>query len=236
MRHGGSVANLSSDDSGTSFIEFSVVFPLSVLVILGMVDAALLMFDWSSATKATYAGARTAVVIDPVAGAARFNLSSYASQSTHSGRYCFNPANGTADSTANCPSVNVTCTGSNAGGGGSCTTGSFNKAAFDEIFRSVQDNYPYRRLDRRQVQVSYVTTNLGFVGQETFSGGTGELPMNVSVELRCLTHEFFFVGPLLGWALASLPAACAGVTADTEPGILMPPVYTTFPREDRAPN
>ncbi len=236
MKRDGSVDKLLKDDRGTSLVEFTVVFPLTVLVILGTVDATLLMFDWSSATKATYAGAREAIVSDPVAGAARFNVSSYTTQSTYSGRYCFDPSNGSADPIAKCPAVDVTCTGNNTGAGGTCATGSFNKPAFDRIFQAVQNNYPYRQLDRRQVQVSYATTNLGFVGQESFSGGSGELPMNVSVELRCITHEFFFVGPLLDWALSSLPVACAGITTGTEPGIIMPPFYTTLPSEDLSTN
>lgn len=228
---------LRHDQRGSSIVEFTVVFPLALVVILGLVDASLVMFDWASATKATYAGARYAVVNDPVASAARFDLTAYSAQSSYSGRYCFDPANGTADATAACPSVNVTCTGDTGAGGGSCTGGaSFSKAAFDGIFAKVQENYPYRRLDRRQVQVSYVTTNLGYVGQESFNGGSGELPMNVTVRLRCLTHAFFFIGPLVGLTFPGLPAGCNGITTGTESGVIMPPFSSTLPSEDMATN
>jgi Flp pilus assembly protein TadG len=233
------VASLHADESGTSLIEFTVVFPLTVLVILGTVDAALLMFDWSSATKATYAGARTAVLTDPVAKATHFNLSSYTTQSTYSGRYCFDASNGNADATAACPTFSFSCTGDTTSGGGSCTgstNSAFDKAAFDTIFAAVQQAYPYRTLDRGQVKVSYATTNLGFVGQQSFNGGTGELPMNVSVELRCITHEFFFVAPFVRWAFPNLPQTCRGITTGTEDGMIMPPFYTTLPSEDLATN
>jgi Flp pilus assembly protein TadG len=233
------VASLRADESGTSLVEFTVVFPLTVLVILGSVDAALLMFDWSSATKATYVGARTAALTDPVAKATHFNLSSYTAQSTYSGRYCFDASNGNADPKAACPTFSFSCTGDTTAGGGSCTGSSasaFDKAAFKTIFDSVQQAYPYRKLDPRQVKVSYATTNLGFVGQQSFTGAYGELPMNVSVELRCITHQFFFVTPFLQWAFPSLPQACNGITTGTEDGITMPPFYTTLPSEDLATN
>lgn len=230
--------NLHRDQRGTSLIEFTVVFPLTVLVILGTVDASLLMFDWSSATKATYAGARTATITDPVANGARFTLP-YSTQATYSGRYCFDATTGQADATASCPTFSFVCTGDYTGSGGSCsgsTTSTFNKAAFDAIFNSVQAAYPFRALDRRQVRVSYATTNLGFVGQQSFNGGQGELPMNVSVELRCMTHEFYFVGGLLDWVFGSLPASCSGITTGAENGLIMPPFYTTLPSEDLATN
>lgn len=228
------MSRLGRDERGTSFVEFTVVFPLTILVILGTVDASLLVFDWSSATKATYAGARTAIVSDPVASAARFTLASYTTQSTYSGRYCYNAANGNADGTAACPTVNVTCKGDNTGTGGSCTSGDFNKAAFDAIFNQVQAAYGFRSLDRRQVQVTYATTNLGFVGQQSFDGSSGELPMNVTVELRCITHQFFFVNALMRWTFSSLPAGCAGVPAPD--GVIMPPFTTTLPSEDLTSN
>lgn len=233
------MARFRNDEGGTSFIEFTVVFPLTILVILGSVDAALLMFDWSSATKATYAGARQAALSDPVAKATRFDLSRYTTQASYSGRNCFDANTGDADATAACPSFSFTCTGDTSGSGGSCTgstTSAFDKAAFDAILASVQEAYPFRTLDRRQVRVSYATSNLGFVGQQNFTGGYGELPMNVSVELRCITHRFHFVGPLLGWAFSALPSECNGITSNTEEGIIMPPFYTTLPSEDLATN
>lgn len=223
---------LLRDEAGTSFIEFTVIFPLTVLVVLGTVDASLLMFDWSSATKATYAGARTATVTDPVAGDAHFSLTSYTSQASYSGKYCFQQGNGKPDTTAACPTVNVTCTGDTTKAGGSCSSGSFDAKAFKAIFDSVQNAYPYRKLDPRQVRVSYVTSSLGFVGQQSFDGTMGELPMNVSVELRCLTHQFYFVSGLVDWTFGTLPKDCSGIALGTDPGLVMPPFYTTLPSED----
>lgn len=212
-----------------------MVFPLVIVVILGLVDASLVMFDYASATKATYAGARFAVTNDPVASTARFDLSSYSAQSSYSGRYCFSSADGTADSTASCPSVNVTCTGGTTSG--SCTGNAvFNDTVFTKIFKTVQDNYPYRTLDRQQLQISYVTTNLGYVGQQNFAGDAGELPMNVTLQLRCLTHRFFFVGPLVKMVFPSLPSSCAGITTGTDAGVIMPPFSTTLPSEDLTTN
>jgi hypothetical protein len=76
------------------------------------------------------------------------------------------------------------------------------------------------------VQISYETNNLGIVGQ-TWSGNTFEfsLPMNVTVSLTGLTHQFYFISPLLqffGGGVAATPA--------------IPPFATTMQSEDMFTN
>ena len=218
-------------ESGASLVEFTLVFPLLVLVCLGTIDAALLMIDYSAGTAATYKGARMAVVTDPVSSAAQFTLSSYSTKPAMSGASCADTI-GNASGTAICPTVNVTCTGDNTAAGGSCTSGTFNKAAFDKIFNTIQNFYVGRLLDRRQVQVTYASTNLGFVGQQSFDGTKGEVPLNVTVQLRCMTHPLYFLNGFLSWTYPGLAGGCTGITTGAGTGLTMPPFATTLPSDD----
>lgn len=232
MKENGLANNHHSDERGSVIVELALVFPLLVLIILGIVDASMLMYDWGAATKATYRGARVAAVNNPVAASARFPISDYTTMLTKAGNYCF-LTDGTVDTSAACPTVNITCKGA-AGSGGSCDVGSFNDTSFTKIFDAVQSMYPFR-LSRAQVQVQYQTTGTGFVGQPSFDGTSGELPMNVTVSLRCIKHQFYFVGGLMGWVFPDLAASCSDVTSDTAAvqtkGVTLPNFYTTLPSE-----
>lgn len=237
-------SKLHTDQSGAALLEFAVVFPLAVLVILGTVEASLLMLDWAAGTKATYLGARVAVVSDPVADGARFSMSSYTNLTTKSGAYCVTTT-GTTATDAGCPTVSITCTGNaDINADGTCTSGTFNKTAFKKIFDAVQRAYIGRKLDPQQVQVSYVTTDLGFVGQQRYydetvldkDKTTGELPLNVTVSLRCMQHQFYFIGGLLRWAFPAQSGTCSGITTGGTKGMAMPNFYTTLPSEDLSTN
>ncbi len=53
---------LLRDCEGSALVEFTVVFPIFMLVAFGTVDVSYMLFEWSQANKATYIGApRTAV-------------------------------------------------------------------------------------------------------------------------------------------------------------------------------
>src|SRR5262245_53640875 len=120
MRSAGSVNRLLRDSSGASLVEFTLVFPVVLLVSLGIVDVAYMLWEWGEANKATHIGARRAVVLDPVATAVT-DLT-YSSAATQTGKLCFDPATGAADtSVANCPTVDTVCTP--AATGGNCTNG-----------------------------------------------------------------------------------------------------------------
>ena len=189
------------DCVGSSLVEFTVVFPVFILIVLGTVDVALMLFDWTLANKASYMGARRAVVTNPVAA----GITNLPYDPTKLGLLCFNPADGAP--TGNCPSVQdsysdpprpVVCTP--AATTGSCTGGySFDDGPFDchctsptapvPIFNQMQQIFP--RLQRQNVTISYKTNNLGFVGRPD------GLPMNVTVSITGMTHQFYFLGPIM---------------------------------------
>ena len=57
---------LLHDQSGASAAEFSLVLPLLILLLFGMIDTGRYMWEYNRAEKATQMGARFAVVTNPV--------------------------------------------------------------------------------------------------------------------------------------------------------------------------
>ena len=183
------------DRTGSMFVEYAIVLPLFISLMLGTVDVAYMLFEWDLANKAAYVGARTAVVSSPVAQQITTNLTYNAS----AGQLCFNPANGSANTDSNgndyCPTVSSVCT---ASGGGSCTNGyTFDSTAFATILGNMQAIFP--RLQQQNVRISYQTNGLGFALQP------GGLPMNVTVSITGMTHQFFFISSILSGTISAAP-------------------------------
>lgn len=59
---------LLRDRSGASAAEFALVLPLLLLFLFGIIDGGRLLWEFNRAEKATQAGARFAVVSDPIPG------------------------------------------------------------------------------------------------------------------------------------------------------------------------
>jgi Flp pilus assembly protein TadG len=214
-----SVKRLWRDLTGSVLVEYTVVFPLFIVVVLGTVDVSYMLYEWGLANKAAYMGARKAVVSNPVASA----VSSPAYSSTQLlqlGQLCFDAATGVAN--ANCPSQNYVCTP--AATAGACTNGgAWAENAFTPILTEMQRVFP--RLNRQNVQISYQTNTLGFVGRP------GGLPLHVTVSIQCMTHQFFFIDALMGWIFTP-PTGCP--TAPAGPRI--PTFASTLQSEDMTTN
>lgn len=56
------VARIIKDQSGASAVEFAMVLPLLLILLLGIIDAGRFAWEYNRAEKATQAGARVAVV------------------------------------------------------------------------------------------------------------------------------------------------------------------------------
>lgn len=209
------------DRDGAALIEFTLVFPIVLLIVLGVVDVTLLMIDWSSYNRATYAGARIAAVSNPVA----MNINA-AIAGTSPGDACIDPSSGV--STGNCTARNAaTCVATGVTSGGNCTGGySFSDAALNNIVTEMKKSFS--NLDRRQVSVTYTPIMMGYVGRPD------GFPMNVTVSIRCVQHQFYFLQSLMGWTMPSPPAACNGIAVPT--GVVMPAFATTLPSEDLQTN
>ena len=221
---------------GAALLEFMMVFPLVMLVVLGSIDTSLLIPDMAQVNKATYAGARAAVVSDPLFGSVTWNCDALAVP----GDACYNDADGT--NTGKCRTVLdqrciATAGNSSVATAGQCCNAlasnclawtSTDLSVFNSVFKQMIRASPERSLDARQVQIGHQTTGLGFVKQP------GGQPLNVSVSIRCMPHRFFFLNSFMGWIFSSLPTYCPRdlrTKAGTS-GPIMPATSSTLPGED----
>jgi hypothetical protein len=172
-------------------VEHSIIFPLFILLTLGTVDLAYMLHEWALANKAAYVGARRAVVSNPVAQNITNNadLGYTATQLQNVGALngadaCFNLSDGSSN--GNCPSTGrIICTST------ACnpTTYGFDSVAFTNIFNAMQPVFP--RLQTTNVTIWYETNGSGYVARP------GGLPMNVTVSITGMQHQFFFAPGLL---------------------------------------
>jgi hypothetical protein len=200
------------DIAGSVLVEYAVVFPLFMLVTLGTVDVTYMLYEWALANKATYVGARVAVVSNPVAQNITEDRLLYdASQLKQMGQYCFDLATGTGNGNCPPPSVKVDCTSS------ACTpdTFGFDSSAFTNvngtgIFDRMKVIFPSLQPDN--VTISYQLNGSGYVGRPR------GLPMNVTVSVQNVTHQFYFIAAIMrffGGRFASTPALPAFATTLT---------------------
>ena len=197
---------LLRDIRGSVLVETTIVLPMLLVLVLGTIDVTYMFYDWALANKATYVGARMAVTSDPIDPDVT-NLNYTSTQLQNIGQSCL---------VVSCPSANSVCTG--AASGGSCTSGTFQNTAFTRIFDTMQR--VFSRLQRQNVTISYQTNGTGVVGQ-TWDGSADPgnpqftLPMNVTVSITGMTHQFYFISPLmrfLGVGVSATPAIPAFAT------------------------
>jgi hypothetical protein len=226
--------NLLRDIRGHVLVETAVVLPLFILLVFGTIDVSSMLAERAMANKAAYIGARTAVVADAVASGITSPTYSTA-QTALAGDPCFDPSTGaraTKNGTNVCPAIAPTdCTGAAGSGNGSCTNGyTFNDTsphfAFTTIFNRMAGVYP--GLQRQNVKVSYAPAfcatgstsaacssfadtsySLGYGGQP------GGLPMNVTVSITGMIHQFYFIAPIMKFFGGIFPNSVAIPTFST---------------------
>src|SRR3974390_1022422 len=98
------------DSAGSVLVEYTVVFPLLILTLLGTTDVANMLFQWAQANKAAYIGARTAIVSNPIPQSITSDSSLYTSTqlTQHLGDFCFDFSTGSSVTPAACPSASLT--------------------------------------------------------------------------------------------------------------------------------
>jgi Flp pilus assembly protein TadG len=196
---------LASDERGATFVEFTIMIPLVFVVLLGMVEFLLAFVQWNLAVKAVERGARIAVTSDPVdSGLNRINgLESGASaqrgDSLPFGYFA-----------VSCSGQSASCAGVV---GGSPTESAYDPVAMNRIVfghgvaNSCSDATNaanvgmcdiFGRITPANVVVEYRHTGLGFVGRPS------PVP-TVTVSLRDLFFEFFFIGHLLSSRRIAMP-------------------------------
>ena len=171
---------LYRDETGGVLVEATVMIVIMFVFVLGSVDFLMAMYQWNAAAKAVQVGARIAAVSDPVATGI----------STITGL-----EGGTAPGTVPPPSyATMTCSGT---GGTGCSTAAMNTLVFGRGSAACGDATSFYdtgmcdvfpRVQAANVTVSYVYSGLGFAGRPG-----GAVP-TITVELRNLNFQFFFLG------------------------------------------
>jgi hypothetical protein len=212
MRSNLLVGKIWRDIAGSALVEYTVVFPVFILVTLGTVDVTYMLYEWALANKATYVGARAAVVLNPVAhNIIEDNLLYSQSQLTKIGQFCFDFTTGLGN--GNCPAstmkvvcTSTECTPNKFGFDGSSFTNVNGTGVFDRM------KVIYPRLQPGNVTISYELNGSGYVGRP------GGLPMNVTVSIQNMTHQIYFLAGIMrffGGTFASTPAIPAFATTLT---------------------
>ena len=216
-------SSLRRDDSGATFVEFAVVFPILMFFVLGAVDVSPADGQLDAATIAPpMPGARFAAISNPVATGINTTIAGGTA-----GNSCINPNTGA--STGNCTARSATTCIATGATTGSCTNSyTFDNAALDAIVAKMKEVMIEGTLDRRQVSVTYTPITMGYVGRPD------GFPMNITVAIRCVRHRFYFMQGLMRWTFPALTGTCAGIPVPE--GITLPDFATTMPSEDLTSN
>ena len=177
-------------------VETAVVMPILLVLVLGTIDVTYMFYDWALANKAAYMGARMAVTSNPVDPAVA-DLS-YTQAAENIGQSCL-----VLVALLLIPFARELRVGK----------------LYKRRQRCLYQNFSTQcrcvpRLQRQNVTISYQTNGTGVVGQAwEGSDDPGNpqftLPMNVTVSIAGMTHQFYFIAPLLqffGGAISAAPA------------------------------
>jgi Flp pilus assembly protein TadG len=219
-----SVVEAWRDLDGASLVEFTIIMPVLFILTLGTVDLGYFLYDCGMVSKAVYAGAHRAIVSNPAAS----TITTVAWTSADIGNDCST----SAGLSGFCTGYAATTTCTKTGNTGACTVGTYDNTAFTDIVSKMQTTLGCTAgsttclIQPANVSVTYaITGTLGFVGQPN------GLPMNITVAVSCVYHQFFFVGGLLNLTFPT-PQGCKG----TPNGWTIPSYATTLTSEDMATN
>lgn len=137
------------DRCGASAAEFALVLPMLLLFIFGIIDAGRYMWQINRMEKAAQMGVRMAVVTDPVSSAIN---ASYVGQ-------CATPLNQGDTIPASCFST-ITC--SKSGANATCTSGTADTDAFENVADHMRNYLPY--IQDANIQIIYSASGLGYAG------------------------------------------------------------------------
>src|SRR5215831_4103708 len=199
------------DEGGAVLVEVTVMMTIMFVFLLGAIEFLFAFYQWNAAAKAVQIGARIAAVSDPVAVGLNGLSRSVVSVNLPPG--------------AGMPAFEVTCKGatSNCTCVGLCTgLGDYNPQAMNTIVfgrgsRSCSDatNFYnagmcdiFSRITPANVVITYTQTGLGYAGRPG-----GPVP-TITIAIRDLPFQFFFLGGLLGFDRIKMPELATSITAE----------------------
>ena len=193
-------------------VEVTVMMTIMFVFLLGSIEFLFVFYQWNAAAKAVQIGARVAAVSDPVAeGLNRLSMGVVGSLA----------APGDA-----MPFFQITCDGGSGrcicNGAGTCPAGlAYDSAAMRTIVygrgsASCSDATSFydtgmcdvfARITPANVVIVYTQTGLGFAGRP---GGPAP---TITVSLKDLPLQFFFLSGLMGFKL-QMPSLTTSITAE----------------------
>jgi Flp pilus assembly protein TadG len=202
---------LLGDQRGAVLVEATVMMTIMFVFVLGSIDFLFAFYQWNAAAKAVQIGARIAAVSDPVA--VGLNNLSHAAVSPYVAPGAGMPA---FDVTCNGATATCNCAGACAG------IGEYNAQAMNTIVFgrgsascSDADNFynagmcdVFSRITPANVVISYTQTGLGYAGRPG-----GPVP-TITIAIRDLPFQFFFLGGLMGFNRIPIPALTTSITAE----------------------
>ena len=202
---------LLRDQRGAVLVEATVMMTIMFVFILGSIDFLFAFYQWNAAAKAVQIGARIAAVSDPVAAGLN-NLSRMVV-----GAYVTPGAGMPAfEVTCNGATASCRCTGACAGVG-DYNAQAMNTIVFGRGSASCSDatNFynagmcdVFSRITPANVVISYTQTGLGYAGRPG-----GPVP-TITISIRNLPFQFFFLGGLMGFNRIPIPALTTSITAE----------------------
>lgn len=197
------------DHTGAVFAEFAILLPIVVLVVCGSIDFLYAFYQLNAAAKATEVGARIASVSDPVA----VGLNDLPDEAVLNGEQ---PGGVLPSFTVRCEDSKCLCAGTCTG----MAYNPFNAKAMDRIVygqgaascAKPEASYAIGMCDilasitPANVVIDYTQTGLGYAGRPG-----GPVP-TITVSLRKMQFQFFFLSALLGVQIA-MPPMSTTVTA-----------------------
>lgn len=204
------------DEDGGVFVEAAILIPIMFVFFLGSVDFLYAFSQWTAATKATQLGARVAAVSDPVATG--LTGTNNMAVSAVSGSILLGDAMPDFQITCDGGTASCTCTRGTCSGMGTYSATAMNTIVFGRGSASAcGDATSYytagmcdlvTRITAANVRIVYDQTGLGFAGRDS-----GPVP-TVTVSLRNMTFQFFFLDGLRGFANLAMPAFNTTVTGE----------------------
>jgi hypothetical protein len=201
------------DENGAVLVEVTVMMTIMFVFLLGSIEFLFVFYQWNAAAKAVQVGARIAAVSDPVAGGLNGLSMTVVGSAVPPG--------------APMPSFVITCDGSTSrcvcSSAGTCPGEVvYNSAAMDTIVfgrgsSSCTDATSsfnagmcdvFGRIRPANVVVIYTQTGLGFAGRPG-----GPVP-TITVSLKDLPLQFFFLSGLMGFSNLRIPPLTTSMTAE----------------------
>ncbi len=200
------IRKIIQDRSGSSAVEFTIVLPLLLVFLLGLVDAGRWVWTYNREEKATQMGARFAVVADPVSpgvsasflGVGGLTQGDIIPASAFGKITCTGSGSG-ASITATCTCTTTPCP----------TLGTANSTAFKNILQRMQLFLP--ELSASNLAVEYSSSGLGYAGDPYGRDLSPFVTVKIGAPATALTFT-----PLTSFLLTtvSMPSSTTSLTAE----------------------